>query len=159
MPTSTTRRWFTAAAVAGTLHAIASIYWGLGGSWLVDTVGQWAEEWREKAPVLSSAALLLIGAAKLAGAWVPLVNDRRPLSGARVWRVLSWVGATVLVVYGGLNTIAANVALTGVFGPLPDVMATRGHAWLWDPLFFIWGASLLVGLRRGRLRDLPRTSG
>ncbi|MGO3152669.1 MAG: hypothetical protein ACTIJJ_08630 [Galactobacter sp.] len=33
-------RWVGIACVAGLIHASFSCYWGLGGAWLLDTVGQ-----------------------------------------------------------------------------------------------------------------------
>ncbi len=31
--------WFRAAAGVGGVHALASLYWALGGDWLINTVG------------------------------------------------------------------------------------------------------------------------
>lgn len=145
-------RWFTAAAALGTAHALASLYWALGGTALVGTVGAWALAWRRESPVAVGLVLAAIGAAKLAGAWVPWVAARR--GGPRgVLRVLCWAGAALLTAYGLSNTVVANVALTGVLGPVDDLVAMQGHAWLWDPLFLAWGLTLAVGLwRTGRRR-------
>ena len=63
---------------------------------------------------------------------------------------MCWAGAVVLVTYGLANAVAANLALAGFLGPVDDVVAVRGHAWLWDPLFLAWGLALGVGLWRTR---------
>ncbi len=142
-------RWFTAAAVLGTLHGVASLYWALGGSALVGTVGAWALAWRRESPVTVGLVLAAIAAAKLAGAWVPWVAARR--GGPRgALRRLCWAGAALLTTYGLANTVAANLALTGAIGPVDDLVAMRGHAWLWDPLFLAWGVTLGIGLSRTR---------
>ena len=52
----------------------------------------------------------------------------------------------VLVLYGGLNVVVSAAVLAGAITPAGgyDPVAMKGHAFLWDPLFFGWGA-LLVG--------------
>ncbi len=52
--------------------------------------------------------------------------------------------------------MVANAALTGELGPVDELVAMRGHAWLWDPLFLAWGLALAVGLRQTRRRSAPR---
>ncbi|MBT9254278.1 hypothetical protein KMZ32_01045 [Phycicoccus sp. MAQZ13P-2] len=75
---------------------------------------------------------------------------------ATSWRAESPVAAglalAAIVLYGLANTVAANLALTGALGPVDDLVAVRGHAWLWDPLFLAWGLALGAGLRRTRRR-------
>lgn len=45
------------------------------------------------------------------------------------------------MVYGGLNTLVSGAVLAGIIRPEGgyDAIAMVGHAWLWDPLFFVWG--------------------
>lgn len=59
---------------------------------------------------------------------------------------------TVLVAYGGSNTIVALAVLAGVVRREGgyDAGAMMGHAYLWDPLFFLWGGALVVSLRLSR---------
>ncbi len=143
-------RWFIAAAVVGVAHALPSLYWALGGTALVSTVGAWAADWQRQAPLQVMALLLLIFVLKLAGALLPLANERGRLPAPRVWRGLFWAAAGVLVAYGGVNVVAALAALTGVVaaGPTMDTAALMGHAFLWDPLFLLWGLLLGMALRR-----------
>ncbi|MDN5765788.1 MAG: DUF3995 domain-containing protein [Humibacillus sp.] len=147
-------RWFAAAAVAGVAHALPSLYWAMGGTALVSTLGGWAADWQREAPMQVMVLLLVIFVLKLAGAFVPLANQRGRLPAPGLWRTLSWVGAGVLVAYGAVNVVAAVAALTGVVetGPTMDTAALVGHAFLWDPLFLIWGLLLAIGLWRSRIR-------
>ena len=148
--------WFTAAAVLGTVHAVSSLYWALGGDLLADTVGSWAVAWRAGDPLAVGLALGAIGVAKLAGAWVPWAAARAG-GPRRALRVACWLGAILLTAYGLSNTVVANLALTGALGAVDDVVAMQGHAWLWDPLFLAWGLTLGVGLWRTRpRRPAPR---
>ncbi|OFE15491.1 hypothetical protein BA895_06295 [Humibacillus sp. DSM 29435] len=151
-PNQDAHRWFVAAAVAGVAHALPSLYWALGGTALVSTLGGWAADWQRKAPMQVLVLLLVIFAVKLAGAFVPLANERGRLPAPRLWRGLSWAGAGVLVAYGAVNVVAALAALTGVVaaGPTMDTAALVGHAFLWDPLFLVWGLLLATGLWRSR---------
>ncbi|MBG6189087.1 hypothetical protein IWX64_000007 [Arthrobacter sp. CAN_A212] len=61
---------------------------------------------------------------------------------------MSWVGGLLLVIYGGVNTVVSGAVLAGAIRPAGgyDLNAMIGHAWLWDPLFFIWGVALILSL-------------
>ncbi|WP_404349371.1 DUF3995 domain-containing protein [Phycicoccus jejuensis] len=139
------------AAGLGTVHAASSLAWAAGSPVLAATLGEWATSWRDESPVAAGLALAAIGLGKLAAAWVPLLAARRggPRHGLRI---AAWLVAAALVLYGLANTVAANLALTGGLGPVEDLVAVRGHAWLWDPLFLAWGLALAAGLRRTRRR-------
>jgi hypothetical protein len=69
-------------------------------------------------------------------------------------RVVSWAGAVLLILWGGVNTVTGNLVLSGIVEPDGgyDRDGMVGHAWLWDPLFLVWGAALAVGLWRTRRR-------
>jgi len=69
-------------------------------------------------------------------------------------------GAGVLILYGAGNTLVAWAVLSGritVAGGF-DPAAQWGHAVLWDPLFFLWGALLAAGLWATRRRDSVATA-
>lgn len=151
------RGWLRAACAAGLLHALPSLYWAAGGRWLLDTVGPWALDLAEERPGRAVVLLLVVAAAKVAGALVPLGVETGRVPGRAVWRPLSWAGAAVLLVWGGANTVVAWLVLGGVLdvaGPT-DRAALLGHAALWDPLFVVWGLCLAVGLWRTRRSTAP----
>ena len=136
------------AGVAGVLHAAVSLYWALGGQWLLATVGQWAVELSAEAPFTAGIALGLIALLKFLAATIPVGVAYGRVPGARLWRAVSWVGGLLLIAYGGLNTVVSAAVLAGVIRPEGgyDAEAMRGHAYLWDPLFLVWGAALVLSL-------------
>lgn len=137
-----------AAALAGTLHAAFSLYWAAGGIWLLDTVGDWAVDLTREQPLLAGLGLGVLGAAKLAAAWVPVLVAAGRVGPRRIWRRVGWVGGLALVVYGGLNTVIALSVVIGLVHPEGgyDSAAMLGHAALWDPLFLAWGLALVGSL-------------
>ena len=143
---SRAHRLFIAAAVAGTAHALPSLYWALGGTALVSTLGEWAARWQRESPREVAVLLSVIFLVKMAGAALPLINQRGLLPAHRMWRGFFWCAAGLLVIYGATNVIAAVAALTGLIGTAQtmDTAALVGHAFLWDPLFLVWGL-LLAG--------------
>lgn len=155
-------RWLWAAAGAGTLHAAFSLFWAAGGTWLLRTVGQWAVDAAQSGGPVAAVTLAGVGLVKLVAAVAPPFAERHGASMVRrPVRAVSWVGAAVLVVYGGGNTLIAALVLTGVIRPSGgyDTPAMIGHALLWDPLFLVWGALLLVGLVRTRRPTLKTERG
>jgi len=135
------------AGLAGAVHAGFSLYWALGGRRLLATVGQWAVD-------LSTDRPLAAGIVRTGGGGQASWHDDP--SGRCLWTSalavvvarLSWAGGLLLVAYGGINTIVALAVLAGVIRPEGgyDADAMRGHAYLWDPLFFLWGGALLLSL-------------
>lgn len=149
------------AAALGLVHAGVSAFWMLGGTWLLETLGQRVlgtfdgRLWLLAPVVLVKVVAALAPLTLVAGASGTTGRSarwRRPI------RSLSWLGAAVLIAWGGANTVVSNLVLAGAVdpgGPI-DRPAVIGHAWLWDPLFLAWGAALAVGLGltrpgRGRL--------
>lgn len=130
----------------GGLHAASSLYWGLGGDVFVETVGQGAVEWKESAPFLVPLVLIPIGLAKTVAVAVPILNSQGRLPARRLLRIASWLGGGALILYGGAYAALAWLSLAGRFGEVQDVQGMQGHAYIWDPLFALWGASLLFAL-------------
>ncbi|WP_238009478.1 DUF3995 domain-containing protein [Dactylosporangium sp. AC04546] len=153
-------RLLMGAAAAGLVHAGFSFYWALGGRWLLPTVGQWAVAYAREAPVTAGLLLIVVAAVKCAVAILPVLASRRKLARPAVWRGLAWLAAIVLTGYGALNSVVAWLVLGGALRPEGgfERQAMIGHAYLWDPLFLVWGlllgAGLLVGStdRRKRAR-------
>jgi hypothetical protein len=127
-------------------YAVVSFYWALGGTAGVDTLGGRLEELaRNDDPVvlwLSGAA----GVAKLAGAGlaVALARPWGWVVPRRVLVVAAWVGAVVLVLYGGANVVAGALVLAGVIDVAGGVdrTALSWHVLVWDPWFVVWGVLL-----------------
>lgn len=140
-------------AVAGGVHAAASLYWAVGGTWLLETVGESAVRQQRDHPAMATTILLVAFLIKGSGAVVPLWAERRAgPRWRRIIRAAGLVGGTFLVLYGTVLAVVAAAVLTGVITPDGEVDRTglTGHALLWDPLFAVWGALLLAGLWRTR---------
>lgn len=140
------------AALAGCVHAAFSLYWALGGGWLLPTVGQWAVRLVEDNRVGAGVALAAVAAVKLLGALLPLRWAAGRLEPRRAWLWLFTAGAVVLIGYGGLNMLVSWAVLAGLLTSSDgiDRTAQLGHAALWDPLFVVWGVFLALGLRAAR---------
>jgi hypothetical protein len=136
------------ACIAGTVHAGFSLYWALGGQWLLATVGQWAVQLSAEAPLQAGLGLGIVAAVKLLAATIPVAVAYGRMPRQRFWRAVSWAGGLLLVVYGGVNTLVSGAVLGGVVRHAGgyDLPAMIGHASLWDPLFFLWGTALVLSL-------------
>lgn len=149
-------------AVAGVTHGVFSLYWAAGGDWLSATLGtQIVAAFADRRWVLFP-----VGVLKIAFALLPLTWVVKSLPAPRLRRLVCWLGALVLVFWGGANTITGNLVLAGVVHPAGgyDRPGMIGHAWLWDPLFLIWGSALTIGLLSTRrhsgavaMADHPKT--
>lgn len=153
-PADGVRAALLTAAVVGTVHGIFSIYWGFGGTWLVNTLGDDLVDLWQRHAVL----LVPVGVVKVIAALLPLVLVKGCAGPAPWWhralRYVSWAGAVLLILWGGVNTVTGNLVLGGVVVPDGgyDRAGMIGHAWLWDPLFLLWGVALGVGLWLSRRR-------
>lgn len=141
------RLLFGAAAV-GLVHAGFTLYWALGGRWLLRTVGAWAVRLAEDRPVATAVTLGVVAAVKIAGSVVPVLVETGHVRGRRRWRALEWAGAAALIAYGLLNVTVAWAVLGGLITTAGgyDPAAEWGHGALWDPLFLLWGLLLAAGL-------------
>jgi hypothetical protein len=145
-----------AAAVLGAASAAISAYWAAGGDALLDTVGGEFERWGRDRSAAVVVALVGIGLLKL------VVTVAAPvLAGAadvptwmtgRVPRVLGWIAAVVLTLYGGVLTVAGLLIEAGAIEPASDadLHAIAWHTWFWDPWFFLWGVAFALALWRSR---------
>lgn len=149
------------AGVAGALHAAASLYWAVGGRWLLATVGQWAVDLSVQAPLAAGVVLGLVALVKLLATTVPIGVAYGKLPWRRFWRAVSWAGGLLLVVYGGINSVVSAAVLGGLIHPQGgyDRNAMMGHAYLWDPLFLIWGTALVLSLWLSPERSARRPTG
>jgi hypothetical protein len=149
------------AAGLGLGHAAVSAYWLVGGTALLDTVGGRLEEWaRQRSPAalavfavtVAVKVAVALSAPLFAGVGRSILPARWfALAGRRPARVLGWVAAVVLIAYGGVLTMAGQLAQHGAFDTEgTDPTALAWHAYVWDPWFLVWGVALLVCLRRTR---------
>lgn len=84
------------AAVAGVAHGAFSLYWALGGDWLLATVGQRMIEQFSEARWL----LLPVGLVKIAAALSPALLAATGWPLQRLSRLVCWAGAVLLLVWG-----------------------------------------------------------
>lgn len=99
-------------------------------------------------PLTAGIALGLVALVKLLGAVIPVGVAYGQVPWPRLWRGISWAGGLLLVAYGGINSTVALAVLAGVIRPESgyDADAMMGHAYLWDPLFVLWGGALVLSL-------------
>ena len=140
----------SAACVVGLLYAGISVYWGLGGTWLLDTVGgALAQQGRNR----TAGAIFAVWAAaalKAIAAVLPLLALRPFGSAARLrqLRLAGWIAAVVLIVYGLVLTVVGLLVQTGAIqtSANADHRALAWHAYLWDPWFLVWGLLIAAAL-------------
>jgi hypothetical protein len=134
----------------GLLYAAVSVYWGLGGTWLLDTVGgSLAKLGRDRSAGVI-AAVWAAAVAKLIAAVLPVLAVRhrgRSRRDRTLW-ALTWIAACVLIVYGLVLTVVGLMVQTGVIhaSSTADHRALAWHAYLWDPWFLIWGLTIAAAL-------------
>lgn len=139
---------FVVAAVLGAVHAGFSFFWALGGTWLAWSLGtELVASFQDR-----SWVLIPIGAVKLVCAVAPLVLSHSGWPLRILTRTGCWAGAVLLLGWGGLNTAVGNLVLSQMIRPASgfDRPGMIGHAYLWDPLFLVWGVAVTIGLFASR---------
>lgn len=103
----------------------------------------------DQRPVVAFCVLLAAALVKGLAAAVPILVERTQRGRRRrVGRAASWLGGVFLVGYGGAVAAVSWAVLADVIspnGPI-DRRGLAGHAFIWDPMFAIWGVLLLAGL-------------
>lgn len=122
--------------------AAVSLFWTLGGTWLLDTLGGSIEALaRTRSPgalaLGMATSLAKIGAALLALALVRPWGRQVPdhvLEGANMFV------SAVLVLWGGANVLVGGLALVGAVSPADglDQRALYWHVFVWDLWFLVW---------------------
>ena len=156
-PSATARRAAVAqaACAVGLLYAAISVYWGAGGTWLLDTVGSGLGKGHGGSALVVFAVWLAVGL-KVIAAVLPLLAvsaDTSAGSGRpRLIRALTWVEAVILTVYGLVLTAVGLLVEAGVIATsaTADHRALEWHAYLWDPWFLVWGLLVTAALLRSR---------
>jgi Protein of unknown function (DUF3995) len=145
-----------AAFAVGLLYTLVSLYWAIGGTALLDTLGGKLEEMaRAREPGLIAivwvTVVLKLVASLLGLALVQSWGRRLP---RWMLRTAAWGATIILVLYGGYLVVGQVLVETGVLDApaATDWKAFRWHLYLWDPWFLIWGVLLGVAAIRGRNR-------
>jgi hypothetical protein len=147
-----------AALLAGLAYAGISGYWGLGGTWLLDTVGGPLAAGGRAGSTGVMAAVWGAAGLKVIAAVLPVLATGRaaaPGRGRRPVLVLAWAAALILTLYGLVLTAAGLLVQSGLIraGAAADHRALAWHAFLWDPWFLVWGLLATAALlRAGRPR-------
>ena len=155
MPNLRRARW-AARLAAGLAFASAAVtlYWTVGGTLLLDTVGGAIEDLaRDRslgAVALGTTTVLL----KIAAGVLSLALIRVSVGGRRRRFLLltNGVASAILCVWGGANVIVGALVLGGAITSSADVdrHALRWHVFVWDMWFLVWGLSLAVTVAAAR---------
>ena len=150
-------RFAQAACGVGLAYAAVSVYWALGGTWLLDTVGGTLDQQGHTGNPGLILAVCAAAVLKVIGAIVPLAAmgvtpGRATSAGRRKVRVLAWLEAAILTIYGLVLTAVGLLVQSGAIAPAAgaDRRALAWHAYLWDPWFLLWGALVAAALVRSR---------
>jgi len=137
------------AAALAFASAAVTLYWTLGGTAGLDTLGGRFEELARDRSAGSIALGATVVAAKLAAAALALALLRRP---SRVLSTIALVGGALLALYGAVLVAAGALVLTGIIDPSGpvDEYGLRWHVLFWDPWFLVWGVALGLGGRHAR---------
>jgi hypothetical protein len=148
-----------AAFVVGALYAAVSVYWGLGGTWLLDTVGGSLARLGRAHDATVIVAVWVTACLKLTAALLPLVAIRAPRGRtARVSRLLAWISGAILTTYGAVLTVVGLLVQADVIhrSAGADRRALAWHAYFWDPWFLLWGLLIVTALLRNRAATAHR---
>jgi hypothetical protein len=142
-----TRTWPAyAAAVMAFASAAVTLYWTLGGTRLLDTVGGSLEDLARERSGGALALGNLVVLLKAVGGLLALALVRP--WGARIGRkllvFLGWAASALLVLYGGVYVLVGGLVLGGVITPSEavDRHGLRWHVFVWDLWFLLWGLAL-----------------
>ena len=146
-----------AGLVVGLAYAAISVYWAVGGRWLLNTVGILPSQPGQAGHLAALLAVWGAAGVKAVAAVLPLlaigVWPRTANGGLRrLARVLTWIEAAILVSYGLVLTASGLLVQAGVIKAAghADRLAQEWHAYLWDPWFLIWGIFVFLALWRSR---------
>ena len=141
-----------AAAGWAALFALVSLYWAVGGTAGIRTVGG------DIAALAGSgsgaAGLLAWGATVLKVAGVvfalALVSRWGRIFPRPLMLVAGWAASVVLILYGAVNVLGELLVVTGIVPATSqtDLYALHWHLALWDPYFLVWGILLLLAVRQ-----------
>lgn len=149
---------YTAAALAFASAAV-TLYWTLGGTALLGTVGGVFEDLARERSVGAIAIGIVVVLVKVSAGLLALALAKP--GGAKVGRKLlllsGVIGSVILFFYGGVLVLVGGLVLSNVISPSGqiDQHALRWHVFVWDLWFLVWGAALGLATWRHRLRSIP----
>jgi len=143
-----------AAATLAFASAAVSLFWTLGGTFLLDTVGESLEDLARERSVRAFALGTTVIVLKVASGLLALalVRPWGTRLGRRLLLTANWIGSAILLLWGGTSIIAGALVLSNVITPSEpvDERALRFHVFLWDLWFVVWGAALALATARRR---------
>jgi hypothetical protein len=150
------------ACAVGLLYTAVSVYWGVGGTWLLDTVGGSLARLGRQRDAGVLLALWVAVVLKVAASLFPLLAVRHRTGRARnrrLWLV-AWTGAVILTAYGLVLTAVGLLIQAGIVprSAGADRRALAWHAYLWDPWFLLWGLLIIASLVQARSCDRRDTT-
>jgi hypothetical protein len=150
-----------AAAVLAFASAAVTLYWTLGGTRLLDTVGGSLEDLARDRSGGALALGIVVVLVKAVGGLLALALVRP--WGARIGRrllvLLGGAASALLVLYGGVYVLVGGLVLGGAIAPSQPVdrHGLRWHVFVWDLWFLLWG--LALGLATWRYTSTARRRG
>jgi hypothetical protein len=132
--------------ISGSLHSLATFYWAFDGELGLETVGYWTIEFKQNYGVEFLIILFFVGLLKLTATWTPIILLFKENI---LINIMSYIGGSFLIVYGGLNSISGWLKILGII-PFDFKLSIIGQAFIWDPLFLLWGLGLLIFLKSNR---------
>lgn len=154
-----TPRWPAYAAfVWAFAFALLSLYWALGGEWLLETIGEAVTEPARSGDPAAVAAVWASVVVKFAAGVAALGLLQRWGQWFPRWFLVGggWLAAGLLLLYGGASTVQQLLMASGVV----EVSATfepvlYWHLFLWSPYWLVGG--VLFALSTVHLaRAVPR---
>lgn len=141
----------TVGLLCGLFHAFSSIAWAFGSDFLLDTVGEVAQEISALGARQAATMLFLISIFKLGSVFLLAGNSLWWFGTGRVSQLVTYfnlIEGVFLGVYGLASMIVSGLDIVALNSEGSDnsLVATAhwGHLLLWDPLFFLWGGALVT---------------
>ncbi|WP_241957175.1 DUF3995 domain-containing protein [Mammaliicoccus fleurettii] len=134
------KKYISLFVIAGIVHSLFSLYWGFGGEAGLTTVGTWVFTLSANYGIWINIALLIVAVVKFLATIMPLTLTNH--FDKRIYYV-SLVGSVVLILYGGLNTLIGWLKMFKII-EIHNYYTAFGQAFVWDPLFLLWGIGLFV---------------
>jgi hypothetical protein len=147
--TARAARLASVAAALAFASAAVSLFWTLGGTLGLDTVGGALEDLARdrSAGAIALGMTTVMLKATAGGLALALVRRRH-----RAVVLANALAAAVLVAWGGANVVIGGLVLAGVIDPSSpvDQYALRWHVFVWDMWFLVWGVVLALAVRSAR---------